>query len=105
MIGKFISLLFNFILKIVMTIIQLICLPLNALFDNVFPDFDKYITIINNGLNSAFSPLSWAISIIPPLVREVLLFIFTIELSIVLIMKSTRLTARVWSILQKLKFW
>lgn len=105
MIGKLISLLFNFILKIVMTIIQLICLPLNALFDNVFPDFDKYITIINNGLNSAFSPLSWAISIIPPLVREVLLFIFTIELSIVLIMKSTRLTARVWSILQKLKFW
>lgn len=88
-----------------MTIIQLICLPLNALFDHVFPDFDKYITIINNGLNSAFSPLSWAISIIPPLVREVLLFIFTIELSIVLIMKSTRLTARVWSILQKLKFW
>nr|DAG02165.1 MAG TPA: hypothetical protein [Inoviridae sp. ctDDr4] len=105
MIGKLISLLFNFILKIVMTIIQLICLPLNALFDNVFPDFDKYITIINNGLNSAFSPLSWAISIIPPLVREVLLFIFTIELSIVLIMKSTRLTSRVWSILQKLKFW
>ncbi len=105
MIGKLISLLFNFILKIVMTIIQLICLPLNALFDNVFPDFDNYITIINNGLNSAFSSLSWAISILPPMVRQVLLFIFTIELSIILIMKSTRLTAKVWSILQKLKFW
>lgn len=105
MIGKLITALFNFILKIVMSIVQLICLPLNALFSNVFPSFDNYIEIINNGLNSAFSGLSWAISIIPPMVRQVLLFIFTIELSIVLIMRSTKLTARVWNILQKLKFW
>ena len=105
MIGKLITALFNFILKIVMSIVQLICLPLNALFSNVFPSFDNYIEIINNGLNSAFNSLSWAISIIPPMVRQVLLFIFTIELSIVLIMRSTKLTAKVWNILQKLKFW
>lgn len=105
MIGKLITALFNFILKIVMSIVQLICLPLNAIFSNVFPSFDDYIKIINNGLNSAFSGLSWAISIIPPMVRQVLLFIFTIELSIVLIMRSTKLTAKVWNILQKLKFW
>ena len=49
--------------------------------------------------------LSWAVSIIPPTVRTVLLFIFTVELSILVIMRSTHLTAKVWTILQKLKFW
>lgn len=105
MIGKLISMLFNFILTIIMTIVQIICLPLNALFSAVFPDFSEKMSTIQSGLNSAFTSLSWAISIIPPMVRDVLLFIFTIEMSLLVIMKSTHLTAKIWSILQKLKFW
>lgn len=105
MIGKLITMFFNFLLTIIMTIVQLICLPLNALFDSVFPDFSSKLESINEALSVAYSSLSWAISIIPPMVREVLLFIFTIELSMLTIMKSTHLTAKVWDILQKLKFW
>lgn len=88
-----------------MTIVQLICLPLNALFSNVFPDFSSKLTNINNALNSAYSSLSWAISIVPPAVRETLIFIFTIEMAMLVIMRSTHLTAKVWKILQRLKFW
>lgn len=88
-----------------MTIVQLICLPLNALFNNVFPDFSDKISSIESALNIAYSGLSWAISIMPPMVRSTLLFIFTIELSMLVIMRSTHLTAKVWAILQKLKFW
>lgn len=105
MIGKLITALFSFILKIVMTIVQLICLPLNLLFENVFPDFSSQLTTINSALTTAYSGLSWALSFIPPTVKTTLLFIFTIEMSILLIMRSTRLTAKVWGILQKLKFW
>lgn len=105
MIGKLISAFFNFLLSIIMTIVQLICAPLNALFSTIFPDFSSWLTNINNALKIAFSSLSWAISIIPPLVREVLLLIFTIELSMLVVMKSTHLTAKAWKILQKLKFW
>ena len=105
MIGKLISTFFNFLLNIIMTIVQLICLPLNALFEGVFPDFSDKLTLIDNALESAYSGLSWAISLIPPLSKDVLLFIFTIELSMLAIMKSTHLTANVWKILQKLKFW
>lgn len=105
MIGKLISAFFNFLLEIIMTIVQLICLPLNALFNGIFPDFSDKLTAIDNGLESAFSSLSWAINIIPPFVREVLLFIFTLELSLLVILKSTHLTAKAWAILQKLKFW
>ena len=105
MIAKLITALFSFILEIVMTIVQVICLPLNLLFENVFPDFSTHLTTINNALITAYSGLSWAVSIIPPTVRTVLLFIFTVELSILVIMRSTHLTAKVWTILQKLKFW
>lgn len=105
MIGKLISSFFNFLLTIIMSIIQLICLPLNLLFDNVFPDFSSKITLIRSALNSAFSNISWAISFIPPTVRETILFILLIELSLLAIMRSSKATSRVWKILQKLKFW
>lgn len=105
MIAKLINGLFGLILKLVMSVVQLICLPLNLLFEGVFPDFSDKLTTIDNAINVAYSGLSWAISIIPPLVRDVLLFIFTIELSLLVIMKSTHMTAKVWKILQKLKFW
>lgn len=105
MIGKLISSFFNFLLSIIMSIIQLICLPLNLLFEGVFPDFTEYISTIQTGLNHAFNSLSWALSLIPPGVKTVLLFIFTIELSMLAIMRSSHLTARVWKLIQKLKFW
>ena len=105
MIGKLITAFFNFLLSIIMTIVQLICAPLNALFNSVFPDFSSWLTNINNALEIAFSSLSWAISIVPPLVREVLILIFTVELSMLAIMRSTHLTSKAWKILQKLKFW
>ena len=88
-----------------MTLVQLLCLPLNALFDNVFPDFSTWITTIQQGLTTAFTSLSWAVSLIPPMVRSALLFIFSIELVMLLVMKSTHLTSKVWKILQKIKFW
>lgn len=105
MIGKLISAVFNFLLTIIMTIVQLICLPLNALFDGVFPDFSDKLSMIDSALASAYSSLSWAISFVPPMTKDVLLFIFTIELSLLVIMRSTHATAKVWKILQKLKFW
>lgn len=105
MIGKLISSFFNFLLQIIMTIVQLICLPINALFDNIFPDFSDKLSQISSALNIAFSSVSWAISIVPPMVRSTLLFIFTIELSMLVIMKSSHATSKAWSILQKLKFW
>lgn len=105
MIGKLITAFFNFLLTIIMSIIQLICIPINALFNNIFPDFSTWISKIDEGLNVAFSGLSWSVSIIPPTVRDVILLILTIELSLLAVMRSTHMTSKAWKILQKLKFW
>lgn len=67
--------------------------------------FATKIADIQTGLGYAFEKLSWAISLVPPMVREVILFVFTIELSMLVIMRSTHMTSKIWNILQKLKFW
>lgn len=105
MIGKLISTFFNFLLTVIMSLIQLICLPLNLLFSNLFPDFSDKLSTIDQALASAYSGLSWGVSFIPPMVRSTILFIFTIELSMLVVMRSTHMTAKVWSLLQKIKFW
>lgn len=96
---------FNFIMTLVMSLVQIICYPINLLFEGLFPDFSNYIDMIDEGLEVAFNGLSWALSFIPPSVRSVLLFIFTIELSLLAVLKSTHLTAKAYKILQKIKFW
>lgn len=105
MIGDLISAFFNFLLTIIMTIIQIICLPLNALFTGIFPDFAEWLSHINNAFAWMFDGIGWALDIIPPFTKGVLLLIFGIELSMLTILKSTHLTAKAWAILQKLKFW
>ena len=105
MISDIITGIFNFLLDCVMGIVRLICIPLNAAFEGLFPDFSTYIDKIYLGFDYIFKDLSWGLNLIPPGVREVMLFIFTIELSMLLVMRSTHLTAKAWQILQKLKFW
>ena len=105
MIGDLISSFFNFLLTIIMTIIQIICLPLNALFNGLFPDFSEWFSHINDAFSFMFDGIGWALDIIPPFAKGVLLFIFGIELSMLAILKSTHLTSKAWEILQKLKFW
>lgn len=102
---KIVEKLFKAFMSVVFSIIQIICLPLNALFNNVFPDFSSWLSRINTTLRSALSGFSWAFSIIPPAVRTLIAMILPVELALLVIFKSTHLTAKAWKILQKLKFW
>lgn len=105
MVNDIITGLFNFILSLIMTLVEIVCFPLNLLFTNLFPDFNEYVDMIYDGLDSAFNGLSWALSLIPPTIRSVLLFIATIELSLLVVMRSSHITAKAWKLLQKIKFW
>lgn len=105
MIGALLSGLFNLILNLVATVLQVILLPVNALFNNVFPDLSSQIQNVVNGFTQAMAQLGWVLSLIPQPVKTALLLIFTIEISIFLIMKSTKLTSKLWRLLQKIKFW
>lgn len=92
-------------MSVVFSIIQVICLPLNALFSSVFPSFSNLISNVNTTLRSALSGFSWAFSIIPPGVRTLVAVILPVEAALIVVLKSTYLTSKAWNILQKLKFW
>lgn len=105
MIGALLSGLFNLILNLVGTVLQIILLPVNALFNGIFPDLSSNINSIVSGFSTAMSKLGWVLSIIPQPVKTTLLLIFTIEIAVFVVMKSTKLTSKLWKLLQKIKFW
>ncbi len=105
MIGALLSGFFNLILTLLATVLQVILLPVNSLFNNVFPSLTQNINNVVNGFSQAMSQIGWVLSLIPQPVKTSILLIFTIEVSIIVIMKSTRLTAKLWKLLQKIKFW
>lgn len=104
-IGALLSGLFNLILTLLSTILQVLLLPLNALFNGVFPDLTNQVNQVVQGFSDALSGLSWAISVIPPVVRTTLLFIFTVEAGLFVVLRSTKMTSKLWKLIQKIKLW
>lgn len=97
--------LFNIIINLLATIIQLICWPINQIITSTLPDLSSKITEVTNVFSTAFNGLSWAVSAIPPQILSTLLFIITIEIAKHTIFTSTHTLIKVWNVLQKLKFW
>lgn len=87
------------------TILQVLLLPLNALFNGFFPDLNSQINQVVQGFSDAMSGLAWAVNLIPPIVRTTLLFIFTIEAGLFVILRSTKMTSKLWKLIQKIKLW
>lgn len=105
MIGALLSGLFNLVLTLLGTIVQVLMLPINALFEGIFPDFTEQINQVVSGFSSAMSQIGWVISIIPPVIQSTLLFILAIEIALIVVLKSTKLTSKLWKIIQKVKVW
>lgn len=99
------KLLFNGITSILANILSVICYPINQVISSVLPDFSDNITYIIENLNTVFSGLSWAISILPPVVVTTLLFILSLEVAKHTIFTSTHTLLKVWNLIQKIKFW
>lgn len=97
--------LFNIIINLLATIIQLICWPVNQVIVNALPDFSSKISQINTTLTSVFDNMSWALGLIPNSITEVLLFIILVEIAKHTIYISTHALLKVWNIIQKIKFW
>lgn len=97
--------LFNLIINLLATVIQIAVLPINAIITSALPDLSDKITEVTNTLNSAFTSISWALSLVPSQIISTLLFILTIEVAKHTIYVSTHTLIKVWNLFQKLKFW
>lgn len=97
--------LFNIILNMIASVIQIIVWPINQIIVNTMPDLSDKILVVTNTLNSVFDAITWGLGLLPPFVIETLLFILTIEIAKHTIFLSTHVLIKVWNVFQKIKFW
>lgn len=105
MIGALISGLFNFLLGLVATVIQIVCFPLNAIIEGLLPDFASWISQVSAGITTLLNGLAWPLSLLPVSLLAVFGFCFGLRLIIQSISVSTHTLVKVWNIFQKIKFW
>lgn len=97
--------LFNIILNMIASVIQIIVWPINQIIVNTMPDVSDKILVVTDTLNSVFDAITWGLGLLPPFVIETLLFIVTIEIAKHTIFLSTHVLIKVWNVFQKIKFW
>lgn len=97
--------LFNLIINLLASVIQIIVFPVNVFITTSMPDLSDKILSVTNTLNSVFDALTWPLGLIPGIVIETLLFIVTVEIAKHTIYISTHTLIKVWNVLQKIKFW
>ena len=96
---------FRFLMNILATIIQTIVWPINQLVMGALPDISSKIMEVTNSFSSLFGGIGWALGLLPPGILPVLLFILTVEIAKHTIYVSTHTLMKVWTVLQKIKFW
>lgn len=96
----------NGILKVISKILNVFLLPINALFENLFPDMTSAIETFNDFVSTYLgNNLSYFFSIFPPIFRSILLLWFTFLVSYFSVKVTYHAAIKVWSIIQKVKFW
>lgn len=98
--------LLNGILKTISTIIGFILSPINALFENVFPDMSSAISTFNTFVNTYLGgALSYFFSLFPPIFRGLLILWFTFVISYYSIFYTYKAVIKIFDVIQKIKFW
>lgn len=97
--------LFNIIINLLASIIQIVCWPINSIITTTMPNVSSWITNATSSINTIISYMRWAIGILPPIVIEMIAFILLVEIAKHTIFKSTHILSKIWTIIQKIKFW
>lgn len=97
--------LFNIIINMIGSVIQIIVWPINQIIVNTMPDLSDKVLVVTNTLNTFFDAITWGLGLLPSFLVETLLFIVTIEIAKHTIFVSTHVLIKVWNVFQKIKFW
>lgn len=96
---------FDFLMNMLSTVIQLVAYIPNQIIINLLPSLTTKIEEITININTIFDSITWSLSVVPPVVIITLLFILKIEISRHMIYISTYVFVKVWELIKKIKFW
>lgn len=96
----------NGILNLITTLLNIFLLPINLLFENLFPDMSGAITNFNLFLTDVLGDkLSFFFGILPPIFRNLLFIWFTFVVSYYTIHYTYLGTIKIFNVIRKIKFW
>ena len=102
---KLISAIFNFFMIILITAIQAITWPINQVIINFFPSLAEQITKLTDNLANLLTFLPYTLTYLPTGIEALILFILGTEITLLYLFRSSYLVAKVWKIVQTVKFW
>lgn len=96
---------FQFLMNLLATVLQIIVLPINLAIEATMPDLSTKIQEVAEVFGSVFNSIAWATGLVPDSIIATLIFILTVEIAKHTIFTSTHALIKVWNVLQKIKFW
>lgn len=97
--------LFTFIINILISLVKVICVPLNLLFTTLMPNVSDKVIELTNQINDLFVGVFWGLGALPNTLIVTLLFILSIEVSRFTIYVSTLSIQWVFRLVKNIKFW
>lgn len=97
--------LFNIVIKLVITLIQIVLWPLNQLTSNLFPTISDTIIQTSSSLVGMFDGIGWALGLIPESIKTTIIIIITLEIAKHSCYVLTHIIVKVWNVIQKIKVW
>lgn len=97
--------LFNILINLLATVLQIVVWPINEILRATLPDLSSQIVSVTSTLSTVFNSMTWALGLVPVPIIQALLFIIVVEIAKHTIRISTHTLIKVWNVLQKIKFW
>lgn len=96
----------NGFLNVITSLLNIFLLPINVLIDNLFPNMSSAIVTFNSFVQTYVGGnLSYFFSILPPIFRGLLILWLTFLVSYYSIYYTYLSIVKLWTIIQKIKFW
>lgn len=101
------KILFNGILSVVKSLINIVLLPINALVESLFPSsivnaIDNFNTFIYQYVGGS---LSWFSNLFPPIFKSLVILSLTFMIAYFTFVWSYTAIIKIWNVIQKIKFW
>lgn len=97
---------FNFLIKLIVGVANVILYPFNALFNTLIPDVGTYLTLFAQNVNTYIGAgLGWFSHMLPPTTQQLILVYLIFLGTYYTISFSIRAITKVFDVIQRIKFW
>lgn len=95
----------NGLLTLLMSVVNLVLTPINALIGSIFPGLGQYISGALTLLANLGNGIAFVCNFMPPLFKGLVVITLTTLMYYYTILWSYTLISKAWTLIQKVKFW